>query len=329
MTAKQGLLLVNLGTPAAPTASAVRRYLAEFLADRRVIEIPRLLWLPLLYGVILPLRCKRVARNYASIWLDEGSPLAVYTRRQAQALQQKLEIPVEPAFRYGEPSIAHALAKLERAGCDDIILLPMYPQFSATTSATVFDAVAAYYAKRRSMPGLQWINAYQTHPDYIQALAASVRKHWQDKGRSEKLLMSFHGLPQVNVDRGDPYQAHCQATAQALAQTLDLADGAWGLAFQSRFGKQVWLQPYTEPLLCQWAGEGLKTVDVICPGFPADCLETLEEIRLGAAATFRQAGGQSLNYIPALNDNPAHIDALAALVRPRLNSCNPQTLPHD
>ncbi len=315
---RQGVLLVNLGTPQAPTAAAVRRYLAEFLADRRVVELPRLLWLPLLYGVILPLRCKRVAHNYASIWMPEGSPLAVYTQRQAHALQQALDRPVVAAFRYGQPSLRSGLAQLEEQGCEDILILPLYPQFSATTSSTVFDGIAQIYQQRRQMPSLQWIAQYHAEPAYIAALAASVEKHWQANGRGERLLMSFHGLPQRNVDQGDPYQQHCKTTARLLATALDLQDTQWAVAYQSRFGKQVWLQPYTEPMLKEWAEHGLRDVDIICPGFPADCLETLEEIRIQVAESFCQAGGEKLNYIPALNDDPAHIEALANLIRPRL-----------
>ena len=320
MTKKTGILLVNLGTPQAPTAVEVRRYLAEFLADKRVVEIPRLLWLPLLYGLILPLRCKRVAGNYAQIWLDRGSPLAVYTNDIAQALQQQLDCPVVAAYRYGQPSLQAGLDALQQLGCDRIAVLPLYPQFSATTSATVFDKISDIYRQRRDMPSLNWIADYHDSPGYIQALANSVHQHWEQHGRAERLLMSFHGLPQRNVDEGDPYQKQCQITGQLLAQALELETDQWALTYQSRFGKQVWLQPYTEPTLQSWAEQGLQTVDIICPGFPADCLETLEEIRIQAAETFVAAGGKSLRYIPALNNEPEHIDALAKLLQPYLNS---------
>lgn len=312
-----GVLLVNLGTPDAPTPAAIRRYLAEFLADQRVVEIPRLVWLPLLYGLILPLRAKRVAHAYASIWMDEGSPLAAYTARIARGLEAVLDMPVIPAYRYGQPSLRSGLDSLAERGCQDIIILPLYPQYSATTSATAFDAIAAIYARRRAMPSLRWISAYPDHAPYIQALAASVQRHWQEHGRAERLLMSFHGLPQRNIKLGDPYQSHCEITARALAQALDLGEADWALSYQSRFGKQVWLQPYTEPLLCEWAQQGLRKVDIICPGFPADCLETLEEIRMQAAEAFVEAGGEALRYIPALNDDAAHIQALANLIRPQ------------
>ncbi len=325
MTKKIGVLLVNLGTPEAPTPAAVRRYLAEFLADQRVVELPRLFWLPLLYGLILPLRSRRVARNYASIWMPEGSPLAVYTRRQARALEQVLGLPVVPAFRYGSPSIGSGLTALEEAGCEEILVLPLYPQFSATTTAAVFDAIAGHYGQRRRMPSQQWIGEYATSPGYIRALADSVRAHWEEAGRGQRLLMSFHGLPQRNVDLGDPYFDQCHATARALAAELELGQDDWAVAFQSRFGKQTWLQPYTEPLLCEWAAGGLAQVDVICPGFASDCLETLEEIQQEAAAAFRAAGGERLSYIPALNDTAAHIEALAALLRPRLRSISDES----
>ncbi len=320
MAASTGVLVVNLGTPQAPTAAAVRTYLAEFLSDNRVVEIPALLWRPLLFGLILPLRSRRVAPNYAKIWMEDGSPLAVYTQRIGDGLRKQLNCPIEVAFRYGEPSLQSGLDRLTEQGCDEIVVLPLYPQFSAPTTATVFDRIAAIYRQRRSMPSVQWIRDYATDQGYISALATSVQQHWAEHGRSERLLMSFHGLPQRNVDLGDPYQSQCEATGRALASALELADDEWAMSYQSRFGKQTWLQPYTEPMLEQWAADGLRKVDVICPGFAADCLETLEEIRIQAAETFCAAGGQSLTYIPALNDAPTHIQALAALIKPRLAS---------
>ena len=318
MSKKQGVLVVNLGTPQAPTAAAVRTYLREFLSDSRVVEIPHLLWLPLLYGVILPLRCAKVAKKYASIWMPQGSPLAVYSQAIADALQNRLNIPVQAAYRYGQPSLQTGLDALSAQGCEDIIVLPLYPQFSATTSATVFEGIANIYRQRRAMPSLRWIADYATHPGYIAALAASVQSYWQTHGRADRLLMSFHGLPQRNVEQGDPYQSQCVATAQALATFLQLEESQWALSYQSRFGKQAWLQPYTEPLLADWAAAGVHNVDVICPGFPADCLETLEEVRIQAGETFQQAGGKTLNYIPALNNAAQHIEALASLIQPHL-----------
>lgn len=299
----RGILLVNLGTPDAPTASAVRRYLAEFLADPRVVEVPRLIWLMLLYLVILPLRSPRVARNYAKIWSERGSPLRFHTEDQAHALAQLTRLPVEPAFRYGQPSLQTGIDKLRAAGVKHIRVLPMYPQNSATTTATIFDKIAQILKSTRDIPGLDFINAYPTHPAYIEALAKQVEDHWEEHGRAEKLLMSFHGLPARNVERGDPYQGQCEQTAQALAQRLGLEQDAWLHTYQSRFGPAEWLQPYTEPKLEELAEAGVRSVDVICPGFLADCLETLEEIALGAQETFVEAGGESLRYIPALNDS--------------------------
>ena len=231
-----GILLVNLGTPDAPTPAAVRRYLAEFLADGRVVEVPRPLWLALLYLVILPLRSPRVARNYAKIWTERGSPLRFHTEDQARALGQATGLPVVPAFRYGQPSMADGLAALREAGAEKIIVLPMYPQNSATTTATIVDKLAAITRRERAMPSLQFVAEYPTHPLYINALAARVRAYWQEHGRGERLLLSFHGLPQRNVDLGDPYQRQCEATAQALAQALELEPGEWQLCYQSRFG---------------------------------------------------------------------------------------------
>lgn len=317
-SSQTGILVVNLGTPQAPTAPAVRRYLAEFLSDSRVVEIPRLVWLPLLYGLILPLRCAKVAKKYAGIWDAQGSPLAVNTAAIGQALQAQLQVPLQVAYRYGAPSLDQGLDALEAAGCRRIVVLPLYPQFSATTTATIFDRIAERYRARRAMPALDFIADYHDSPGYIDALADSVQQHWQQHGRGERLLMSFHGLPQRNVDQGDPYQSQCEITAQKLAQRLQLGAKDWALAYQSRFGKQVWLQPYSEPLLCQWAADGLRRVDVICPGFAADCLETLEEIRIEANQAFVDAGGEQLNYIAALNAAPSHTEALAALIRPRL-----------
>ena len=299
----RGILLVNLGTPDAPTAGAVRRYLAEFLADPRVVEVPRLIWLMLLYCVILPLRSPRVARNYAKIWTDRGSPLRFHTEDQAKALAELTQLPVEPAFRYGQPSLQTGIDKLRAAGVKHISVLPMYPQNSATTTATIFDKIAQLLKSTRDIPGLDFINAYPTHSGYIEALAQQVEAHWEAHGRADKLLMSFHGLPARNVERGDPYQDQCEQTAHALAQRLGLSPEAWLHTYQSRFGPAEWLQPYTEPKLEELAAEGVRSVDVICPGFLADCLETLEEIALGAQETFIEAGGESLRYIPALNDS--------------------------
>ncbi len=318
--AAQGVLVVNLGTPRAPTAAAVRRYLAEFLSDTRVVQLPRLLWWPLLHGLILPLRSPRVAKKYAQVWMDDGSPLAVYTQRLARAIGERLPgARVAHAMRYGGPDIAGEVRTLQAQGCARVLVLPLYPQYSTTTTASVAD-VLARVAKDASAPRLRMIDHYATDPGVIAALADSVRAHWRARGRGERLLLSFHGIPQRLVDGGDPYSAQCHATAAALAQALGLGHGEWLVTFQSRFGREQWLQPATDATLRALAGAGIKRVDVACPGFPADCLETLEEIALQNAEIFRDAGGGGLSYIPCLNDAPAHADALAALVRSELDA---------
>ncbi|GAB3311897.1 ferrochelatase [Luteimonas notoginsengisoli] len=318
--APQGVLVVNLGTPRAPTAAAVRRYLAEFLHDRRVVQLSRWLWCPLLHGVILPLRSPRVAKKYAQIWMEDGSPLAVHTQRLALAIGERLpDVRVSHAMRYGAPDIATEVRALQSQGCARVLVLPLYPQYSTTTTASVADVVERV-ARAAGAPQLRMIDQYATDPAVIAALAGSVRAHWQAHGRGERLLLSFHGIPQRLVDGGDPYSTQCHATAAALAQALGLGHGEWLVAFQSRFGREQWLQPATDATLRALAGAGVGRVDVVCPGFPADCLETLEEIALQNAEIFRAAGGGGLSYIPCLNDAPAHADALAALVRRELDA---------
>lgn len=320
------MLLVNLGTPAAPTASAIRRFLREFLSDPRVVELPRIVWLPLLYGLILPLRPARLAEKYRAVWTDQGSPLLQISKRQAQALaaelsrRQGVEIAVGLGMRYGEPSIDAALRDLESQGVRRLLVLPLYPQYSATTTASAFDAVFVQLRNRRALPELRTINQYHDHPGYIAALADSVRTHRAAKGSGDHLLMSFHGIPQHCVDRGDPYFDQCQETGQLLAQALHLESGRWSISFQSRLGKAQWLQPYTDAEVRRLAAAGIKTLDVICPGFSADCLETLEEVALRYAEDFKNAGGKELRYVPALNDAPAHIGVLADLVAENLRS---------
>jgi ferrochelatase len=312
---QDGLLVANLGTPDAPTAAAVRRYLAEFLGDRRVVQVPRLLWWPLLHGLILPLRSPRVARKYAEVWMAGGSPLAVHTRSLADAVQQRLPgVRVAHAMRYGAPAIAGAIAALRAQGCDRVLVLPLYPQYSTTTTASVADALAAV-AKEPAAPKLRLVEQYATDPGVVAALADSVRAHWQAHGRGERLLFSFHGIPQRLADAGDPYGAQCHATAAALAQALGLAPGEWLATFQSRFGREQWLQPATDATVRALGASGVRRIDVLCPGFAVDCLETLEEIAIQNARFFREAGGDALSYIPCLNDAPAHADALAALAR--------------
>lgn len=306
------LVLANLGTPAAPTAPAVAAYLDEFLSDPRVVQLPRWLWRPLLRRVILPRRSPVVAEKYAEIWLPGGSPLAVHTRALAQAVQLRLpDWRVEPAMRYGAPALGDVLQRLRAEGVRRVRVLPLYPQYSTTTTASVMDAVAAHGA------GLQVEVLHDYHADagWVAALAASIRAHWQLHGRGERLLLSFHGIPQRLVDRGDPYAAQCEGSARAIAAALGIARDEIVLTFQSRFGRERWLQPYTLPTLQEFAREGVRRVDVACPGFAVDCLETLEEIAMQNAAAFLEAGGQTLRYIPCLNADAAHADALAALAR--------------
>ncbi|MEQ1439879.1 ferrochelatase [Fontimonas sp. SYSU GA230001] len=315
-----GVLLVNLGTPSAPTAPAIRRYLREFLADRRVVDLPRLLWWPILYGFILPLRPRRLAHAYGAIWTERGSPLLAIGRDQQQGLQQRLghRATVALAMRYGEPSVTTALAGLQAQGVTRLLVLPLYPQYSATTTASVLDAVFDACRPLRAVPELRTVNDYHDDAGYIAALADSVRHHWATHGRGDHLLLSFHSIPQRYEDAGDPYGRHCRQTAQRLAQLLDLPADRWSLSFQSRVGRAQWLSPYTDEYVTALAGRGVRRLDVICPGFAADCLETLEEVALRYAADFRRAGGEVLRYIPALNAEPAHLDALAALVERHL-----------
>jgi len=320
-----GILLVNLGTPDAPTPAAVRRYLSEFLSDRRVVEIPPLLWKLILHGIILRTRPAKSAKKYASIWTPEGSPLLVWTTRQAQYLRGSLGerlkaqglpadlVQVEVGMRYGNPSIASALTKLKAAHCNRILLLPMYPQYAASTTATASDAVFKVLMQDRAMPALRTIASWHDDPAYIKALATRVNGFWQQHGRPDKLIMSFHGVPKFTLTKGDPYHCLCHKTARLLAQELGLNDSQWQLTFQSRFGRAEWLQPYTDATLQALPAQGVKRVHVVCPGFPADCLETLEEIAMEGKETFLHAGGQSYDYIPALNDHPALIKALTEL----------------
>ena len=313
---RSGILLVNLGTPDAPTPAAIRTYLREFLSDTRVVELPRALWLPVLYGFILPFRPGKLAHAYRSIWTQQGSPLLDVSRQQAQKLQALLgpQCPVALGMTYGKPSIADAMDELRQQQVTRVIVLPLYPQYSGTTTAAVVDAVFRTFARERHIPELRTINDYHAEPAYIEALAASVRAHWQAQGRGDHLLMSFHSIPQRYVDLGDPYDAQCRKTAALLAESLQLPAGQWSLSFQSRLGRQPWLQPYTDVVLPQYAAKGIRTLDVICPGFSADCLETLEEVSIRYRADFVAAGGADLRYIPALNADDAHIRMMQSLV---------------
>ena len=317
---KTGVLLTNLGTPDAPTTAAVRRYLAEFLSDPRVVETPRLIWKLILHGIILRTRPKRSAAAYAEVWEADGSPLLSICKQQAAGLQTSLDeladshYRVVLAMRYGNPSIAGGLEQLRQSGCSRILVLPLYPQYSATTSASTFDAVTNELQGWRWLPELRFITHYPTYPAYIQTLADSIRNFWDQQGKPEKLLLSFHGIPQDYADGGDPYPEECRATAEAVAEALGLDDTEWLLTFQSRMGKKPWIKPYTDITLQELGRQGLTSINIICPGFPADCLETLEEIAIENCECFQQAGGGEYHYIPALNASKAHIEMLAELV---------------
>jgi ferrochelatase len=314
-----GVLVVNLGSPDAATAAAVRPYLKEFLSDPRVVEIPRAVWWPILNGIILNTRPAKSAQKYASVWLSEGAPLKVHTERQTKLLRGWLghnghaEVEVEWAMRYGKPAIEAALNRMRAAGCTRILVLPLYPQYAASTTASVMDEIARCLTHWRNLPELRFVRSFHDDPDYIAALEARVRAHWMKHGEGEKLIMSFHGIPRRALTLGDPYHCECQKTARLLAEALQLAPERWQLTFQSRFGKAEWLKPYTQPTLEALAKRGLKSVDVICPGFAADCLETLEEIAIECKQAFLAAGGQAFSYISCLNDRPDWIAALGRL----------------
>jgi ferrochelatase len=321
--ARTAVLLCNLGTPDEPTVAAVRRYLGEFLGDPRVVEIPRALWLPLLHGLILPRRSGASAAKYASIWMPEGSPLKVWTERQARGLQRWLDerghaVQVAHAMRYGQPSVATQLDALKAAGATRILVLPGYPQYSGTTTASVVDAVAAWSGGTRNLPELRFVSRYHDDTGYIDALASRIEQHWAGHGRGDHLVMSFHGLPQRALHLGDPYHCECRKTARLLAARLGLEERGWTLSFQSRFGRAKWLEPATEPTLRALPAKGVPRVDVVCPGFIADCLETLEEIAQEGRDAFMAAGGKAFHYIPCLNDAPEWIAALGALAERHL-----------
>lgn len=315
-----GVLLANLGTPDAPTKAALRRYLKEFLWDPRVVELPRGLWWVILNGLVLRIRPSRSAHAYSRIWTNEGSPLLVNARRQQAALSEALRgrlgegIAVELGMRYGAPSIPAALQALRSKGVERLLVLPLYPQYSAATTASTFDGVAQTLRRWRYLPEVHMINHYYDHPGYIQAVANSIREHWNRNGRAQRLLMSFHGMPKRSMEAGDPYYHECQRSAALIAAALKLTKEQWYVAFQSRFGLAEWLRPYTIETLKEWGRSGVKSADVVCPGFSADCLETLEEIAMLNREVFLGAGGETYYYIPALNDRADHIGALADLV---------------
>ncbi|AXT92822.1 ferrochelatase [Moraxella catarrhalis] len=316
---KTAIILVNLGTPDAPTPKSVRRYLKEFLSDTRVIEIPKLIWQVILTGFVLTTRPKRVAHAYASIWMDDGSPLLVILKNQAKDLQdllsqQGIKTPVYPATTYGNPSIQSVIEDLLADGVSSLIVLPLFPQYSATSTAAAFDKIAKLLLHKRQLPELHFITEYHNHPTYIEALAQSVERYWAVHGRADKLLMSFHGIPKPYADKGDPYPEQCRTTAVLLADRLGLSINEWAMSFQSRFGAQEWLKPYTDELLGEW-GAARLSVQVISPAFSADCLETLEELAVENKDNFLQAGGRAYDYIPALNTDELHIQMMAELVK--------------
>ncbi|MCE5180846.1 MAG: ferrochelatase [Betaproteobacteria bacterium] len=357
--AKTGILLINLGTPDEPTAAAVKTYLREFLSDPRVVEIPRALWWLILNGIILNTRPRKSAEKYALIWTTEGSPLLVHTQRQAKLLQGYLgeslkslsALPLSPilshewergqtaippdsggrgsvliefAMRYGNPSIKVGLEKLRQRGCDRILIVPLYPQYAASTTASAMDGVFKALGEMRNMPEIRTVRHFHDHPGYIAALAASVRESWQTNGRPDVLVMSFHGLPRYTLEKGDPYHCECQKTGRLLAEALELEPQQYRICFQSRFGRAEWIKPYTASTLEELGKQGIKRVDAICPGFVGDCLETLEEIAMEGKSTFLGAGGKEYRYIPCLNERQDWIEALRAIVSEHLQgwTCN-------
>jgi ferrochelatase len=331
-TTTTGILLVNLGTPDAPTPHALRRYLDEFLSDPRVTEMPRWLWWLILHGIILRVRPRRSAKNYAKIWTEKGSPLFAISQAQQQALQKVIQqhtnspIHIALGMRYGQPSIEKALDELRQVHIQRLLILPLYPQYASSTTASVFDAVSDVLKKWRWLPDIRFISHYHDHPDYINALAQCIQRHWQQHGQPDKLLFSFHGIPKRFFTAGDPYHCECHKTARLVAEKLALMQSNWQVVFQSRFGKEEWLKPYTDHTLEALAQAGTKHVDVICPGFSADCLETLEEIDQENRHLFLNAGGKVFHYIPALNDDEMHIQALLSLIMQHMQGWDLQSL---
>jgi len=319
-TSSISILLTNLGTPDAPTRTALRRYLKEFLWDKRVVDLPRPLWWLILNLVILTFRPLKSARLYQKVWTENGSPLLHISLRQRQGLEAILQqrhgaqVQVALAMRYGNPSIARGLRELRNAGCRRVLVLPLYPQYSSASTASTFDALALALEKSRDMPEIRFVRDYHDYPGYIDALAASIREAWKAGGKPDKLLMSFHGIPARFRETGDPYPAECRKTATLLAARLGLDEHQWQFSFQSRFGREQWIQPHTDKALVNFAKNGVRHVDVVCPGFSADCLETLEEIAIRNRHFFLDAGGEKFRYIPALNDREEHLQVLADIV---------------
>ena len=330
--ARTAVLYCNLGTPDEPTSKAVRRYLREFLSDHRVVEIPRLIWMLILHGIILRFRPTKSAAKYASVWTPDGSPLKLWTEKQSKLLQGWLgqrnhAVKVRYAMRYGSTSIASQLDAFKAEGVTRVLVVPAYPQYSGTTTASVFDAVYAWGQQTRTLPELRFVNHYHDDPAYISALATSVQRYWKEHGRPDQLVMSFHGVPARTLELGDPYHCECMKTARLLSNKLGLAKDQFKVTFQSRLGRAKWLEPYTEPSLIAMGRAGVKRVDVICPGFTSDCLETLEEISMEARAAFLLAGGKTFHYIPCLNDDPEWITALCQISERHMGGWNTQDEP--
>ena len=317
---KIGVLITNLGTPTAPTKKALRPYLKQFLSDPRVVEVPKLIWWFVLNGVILNFRPKRSAASYATVWGDDGSPLLVHTKNQAKGLADRFEakwggeVIVEYAMRYGQPSLANSINKLLNAGARKVVVLPLYPQYCASTTGSTFDALAADFTQRRWLPDLRFINQYHDYPGYVQALANSIKQHWEKHGRADKLVFSYHGIPKRYLLNGDPYHCQCYKTTRLVAEALNLSSNEYMTCFQSRFGREEWLQPYTDKTLKSFPSQGVKSLQVICPGFSSDCLETIEEIAEENKEYFMQNGGERFEYIECLNASNAHLDMLFSLL---------------
>jgi ferrochelatase len=322
---KIGILITNLGTPDAPKKADLKRYLREFLSDPRVIEIPRLLWWMILNLIILNIRPRRSAKAYGTVWTERGSPLLFHTQDQADALRQKFQqthgenVVLEFAMRYGSPSVDSVIEKMLKQGVRKLLVLPLYPQYCASTTASTFDAVAASFLKQRLIPELRFINHYHDLPAYIQAVADKIRRHWEEHGRADKLIFTYHGIPKRYLLNGDPYHCECHKTARLLAENLGLTKDEYLVSFQSRFGREEWLQPYTDKTLMALPQEGVKSVQLVCPGFSADCLETIEEIGIENRDYFLEAGGERYEYIPALNAEAGHIDMIAELIEQHLH----------
>lgn len=313
---KIGVLITNLGTPEAPTRPALKQYLKQFLSDPRVVEVPRLIWWFILNVIILNIRPARSAKAYSTVWTEDGSPLMLISKQQRDALQAQLgdKAIVALAMRYGEPSVTSGVQELLSRGVRKLLVLPLYPQYCAATSASTFDALAEDFKARRWLPELRFVSHYPDHHAYIQACATQIKNHWQEHGRADRLILSYHGIPEKYLRNGDPYFCECHKTSRLIAEALSLEADQYQTTFQSRFGREVWLQPYTDETLKSLPGQGIKSVQIFCPGFAADCLETIEEIGVENKGYFLNSGGEEFQYIPALNDSPHHIEALTQIV---------------